>query len=183
MKFDVEIKGICDLLQHRFDEAKLTGGRGKISGDKTIGEKEKRAKAEAFLYLDNKGKVCQPASHIEGAMVKASTQFKMQGAGKKTYKELVKGGVFVFPELIVQKNQKWDVDARSVVNPTTRGRSMCYRPKLSDWSLGFTMEVNDDRADEEVIKQILEHAGSYIGIGAYRPRFGRFEVTKFTKVK
>ena len=182
MKFNCEIKGLCDLLQHRFDESKLTKPTKK-TGDKFLTEAEKKEVAKQFLYVDNKGKICQPASHIEGTMLKASTNFKMQGKGKQSYKEIVKGAVFVFPELIVHENQKWEVDSRSVVNPTTRGRSMCYRPRLSNWSLKFTMEVNDDRADEEVIKQILEHAGAHVGIGAYRPRFGRFEVTKFTKVK
>jgi len=68
------------------------------------------------------------------------------------------------------------------VNPTTRGRKMCYRPRIEDWSLDFTLEVNDDRIDSDVVKQILETAGMQIGIGAYRPRFGRFEVTSFKVV-
>jgi hypothetical protein len=182
MKFNVEIKGLCPLLQHRFNEDTLITPKKK-TGDKRLTEAEKIEVAKQYLYTDGKGKVCQPASHIEGTLIKASTQFKMVGAGKKSYKEIAKGGIFVFPEMIIHKNQKWTVDSRSIVNPTTRGRSMCYRPRIESWSLEFVIEVNDDRADEQVIKQMLEHAGSYIGIGAYRPRFGRFEVTKFQKVK
>lgn len=180
MKYKVQIKGLCPLLQHRFSEDMLTKQK-KVSGDKKLDEDQRRLQAEQYVYLNKKNQLCQPASHIEGAMQKAASQFRLAGAGKKTYKELCKGGVFVFPELIPHDNQDWTVDSRSVVNPSTRGRMMCYRPRLDDWTLAFDLEVNDDRADEDAIKQILEHAGLYIGIGAYRPRFGRFEVTSFKR--
>lgn len=182
MKYNVTIKGISPLLQHRFSEEKLMSVKKK-TGDKKLTADEKKVVASQYLYLDNKGKVSQPASHIEGAMVKASTEIKMAGSGKKTYKDLVKGTCFVFPEYIPHKNQKWTVDERSVVNPTTRGRSMCYRPRIDDWQLSFELHVNDDRADDDAIRQILEIAGLQRGVGAYRPRFGRFEVVEFKKMK
>ena len=182
MKFNVRIKGIAPMLQHRFSEEKLTAIKKK-SGDKRLSDEEKRLSAEQYLYKDNKGNVCQPASHIEGAMVKAASSVGLAGAGKKTYKDLVKAGVFVFPEMIVHKNQEWGVDGRSVVNKTTGGRTMSYRPRLESWELEFTMEVNDDRADADAIKEVLTLAGMRQGIGAYRPRFGRFEVLSFVETK
>ena len=168
------------MLQHRFDDEAILTAPSKKKGDKKLNEKEKIEVAKQFLYLNKQGKVCQPSSHIEGAMIKAGTQFKF--VGKKTYKDMMKAACFVFPEYIPHKNQKWEVDSRAVVNPTTRGRKMCYRPRIEDWSLDFTLEVNDDRIDSDVVKQILETAGMQIGIGAYRPRFGRFEVTSFKVV-
>ena len=176
MIFKIEIRGICPLLMHKFSEDDLIKP-SKRTKDKQLSESEKIDLAKQFLYTDSRGKLVQPSSHIEGTMIKAASQFTFKG--KKTYKELVKGGVFAFPELIPHKIPKWVVDARAIVNPNTRGRSMCYRPRLDDWKLAFTLEVNDARADKNVIRQILEHAGAYIGIGNYRPRFGRFEVTKF----
>ncbi len=181
MKFKATIRGLCPLLMHRFSEDSLTTPTKK-TGDKKLTDDEKRTVAKEYLYLE-KGKLSQPAIHIESTMQKASTQFKMAGNGKKTYKELVKGGVFVFPDMIPHKYQKWEVDSRAVVNPSTGGRKMCYRPCLDKWELEFELQVNDDRADAEVIKQMLEHAGAYIGIGSYRPRFGRFEVVSFKEAK
>ncbi len=181
MKFAVQIKGIAPLLMHRFSEEKLT--RMKVrAGDKVLSQEQRREEASQYLY-QQKGKLVQPAVHLEGTMVKAGTELKLAGSGKKTYKDLIKSSVFVTPEYIPHKNQKWEVDARAVVNPTTRGRSMCYRPRLEEWELEFQIEVLDDRADPDAIKEILRLAGLRQGIGAYRPRFGRFEVTKFTPVK
>lgn len=181
MKFQVKIKGISPLLQHRFSEEKLTGTK-KRTGDSKLSDESKRTSAEQFLYTF-KGKVIQPASHIEGAMVKAGTELRLSGSGKKTYKDLIKSSLFVTPEAIVHSNQEWIVDGRPVVNPTTRGRSMCYRPRIDEWELEFQMEVLDERADPDAIKEILTIAGLRQGIGSYRPRFGRFEVASFKETK
>lgn len=162
---------------HRFSEDALTTPT-KRTGDKKLTDAEQRTAAQHFAYFEGK-KLVQPAAHIEGALQKAASQFKMAGSGKATYKNLAKGAIFVFPDNIVHKNQKWTVDARAVVNPSTGGRRMCYRPCLDNWALDFNIEVTDERADEEVIKQMLTYAGAYIGISSYRPRFGRFSVEKF----
>lgn len=76
MKFNVTIKGISPLLQHRFAEEKLTMPK-KRSGDKLFTADEKVEIAKQYLYVDHKGKVSQPSSHIEGAMIKAATELKM----------------------------------------------------------------------------------------------------------
>ncbi len=182
MKFQVTIKGLSPILFHRFSEEKLTAVKKK-TGDKKLTEEENRLQAEQYIYNDSKKKVCTPSSHIEGTMIKAATEIKLSGQGKKSYKDLIKAACFVFPEYIPHTNQKWTVDSRSIVNQNTGGRSMCYRPRIDDWELTFELEVNDDRADEHAVKEILEIAGLQRGIGAYRPRFGRFEVTKFKKIK
>lgn len=181
MKFNVEIEGLAPLLMHKFSEGMLTKIKPK-GGDKVLSEDEKRLQAKQFAYL-SKGKLVQPGMHIEGALVKAATELKLSGSGKKTYKDLMKAAAFVTPEYIPHKNQDWTVDSRAVVNPTTRGRSMCYRPRLDEWTLVFQLEVLDERADAAAIKEILNIAGARNGIGSYRPKFGRFKVTKFKEIK
>ena len=180
MKFNITIKEVSPLLMHKFSPSDLTVTK-KRTGDKNLTDKEKREVATHYLYT-HKGKVVQPSIHLEQSFQKAAVEFRMAGAGKKTFKELAKAAVFIFPEYLVHKNQKWITDERAVVNPSTRGRSMCYRPRLDKWELDFDLEVNDDRIDADTVKSILEYAGLYKGIGSYRPRFGRFEIKKFREV-
>lgn len=181
MKFDVTIRGLAPLLMHRFAEEKLTKTKTR-SGDKKLSDDARREEAKQFLFVHD-GKIVEPAMHIEGALTKAATELRLSGSGKKTYKDLIKSSCFITPEYIVHPNQNWTVDSRATVNPTTRGRSMCYRPRFDNWELSFQMEVLDDRADPQALKEILTIAGLRNGIGSYRPRFGRFEVTKFTEIK
>jgi hypothetical protein len=175
-KINVTIRGISPLLMHRFPE-----NEGKIEekSKKRAGNPEYEKEVEQGIYKFPDGKPYQPASHIEGTMIKASTNFQISGKKKKTYKDLVKGSVFVFPDAIPHKIQKWIVDRRSVVVPATRGRVIRARPRLDNWELDFTIEIRNDQLPIEVVKQILDTAGNEVGIGDFRPRFGRFIVTRF----
>ena len=170
-RYNVEIEGTAPLLQN------------KIPDDMDITEKKGEGKDCAEncpykLYMLDK-KICQPAVHLEMAMIKTATGVKQKGQGKKSYKDLFKGSVFVKPDYIVHKIQDWEVHKETVVIPSTRGRITRYRPKLPKWKLAFHIEVLDDRIPTDVIKLSLDEAGRTNGLGDKRPRFGRFIVTKF----
>ena len=169
-KIRVEVQGIAPLLQNRFpDEAHPEKESKKKKKNYSDNEE-----AKIRLYQD-KGKVCQPASHFEATMIKASTAFKFEG--KKTYKEPFKGGIFVNPSMIIHKIQKWIIDRQPVV--INRARIMRARPRFDKWELAFEIQIIDDRIDPSVVKEVLDYAGLYVGIGDMRPRYGRFKIKSF----
>lgn len=172
-RISVTIKGTSPLLQNRFDEAvlekKSTRKRGVVVEDNP----------ENKLYKLPNGKVYQPADMIKACLVKISTSYPIRGQKRKTYKDLVKACLFVTPEAIVHENQKFTIDTRSGVNPNTRGRVIIKRPRFDKWRLSFCIEINDEQLPIEVIKEMLDDAGRTVGIGDYRPRFGRFMVEEF----
>lgn len=165
---DVSIKGTRPLLMNDSFEEELTPAKkGKVYDD--VEECEKR------LIKAKDGTICQKAIHFEAAMVKSATEFKFKG--HKTYKDLFKAGVFVEPLLIPHKITKWEIDKQSVV--IGRARIPRARPRFDEWELEFQIKCMDDRIEFLVLKQVLENAGFYIGVGDYRPRYGLFDVTKF----
>ena len=172
LKIDVTVRGTAPLLMNRFDDAAHPENESKKK-QKVYKDKEE---AEARLYLDNKENLVQPAIHFESAMIKAAAAFKFEG--KKTYKDAFKGGIFVRPDLIVHKNQKWEIDRKPVI--VQRARIMRARPRLDEWELDFSIDVIDERIADHVVKEVLEYTGLYVGVGDMRPRFGRLEVTNFT---
>jgi hypothetical protein len=175
----VEITGACPLLHNRF----CTEDHGENKSTKKkriyIGEDD----AEKALYRDNKGQICQPTEHIFGCLIKAATDFKFEG--KKTYKDVVKRGIIIEPELthLLDKKgnpyKKWDsIDARRAV--IQRAAIIKWRPLFqTGWKCRFTITIIDeDSLASQALKEILDKAG-YVGIGDYRPRFGRFQVTQW----
>ena len=88
----------------------------------------------------------------------------------------------ITPEYIVHHNQKYTIHKVGVVIPATKGRIIRYRPMLSDWILDFEVQVWDDRITEEVLKMALDEAGRTVGVGDWRPKFGRFIIEEFKKV-
>lgn len=174
----VSIKGTKPLLQHKISleqEAQLASKTKKREGQ------AKGDNPEDYLYVVG-GKICQPAEHIYQAIIKRLTNYKIQGRGKKTYKEIGQGTLRIEPEYIPHKNQKWEVDMRTVVIPATRGRAVRLRPRFNDWQLDFIIEIMNDDLPIEVVKSALDDAGREGGIGDYRPRFGTFIVTSFQEV-
>lgn len=177
LKYRVVIRGIAPLLFNRFPDEDNPEGK---SRQKTA-HSTRDEQVEKSLYRDEKGKVYQPAEHIIGAMIKAASAFKLEG--KKTYRDVVSAGVFIEPMKIVHVKQKYITDWRSVVIKATRGRVMRGRARMDTWELKFDLICIDDRMDDNALKEIIKYAGGYIGVGDYRPRYGRFEVLSLEKVK
>lgn len=183
---DVKVTGIAPLMQHRFpmpDFENMGKGGKRVSGKVDYSEEWRQS-----LYTNSEG-IFQPAVHFEGAMVKAGASFKVQGRRGMSYKELIKANVFVTPDEIpfgVPVPDKLDTDAdkplyldmRPVV--VQRARVVRLRPTFkSGWSLEFSIEVLDDQIPYEMLQDILSYAGKTVGIGDFRPRFGRFNVSRF----
>jgi len=171
-KYRVRLKNAegSALLQHRF--AQSSDGSASKKGTVYVPEEE----AQAALYLDEDGNYVEPASHIEGSLVKAGATFKHKG--RKTYKDLFKAALFVEPELIPLETEGYEVDTRPAV--VQRARIWRSRPLFKKWEMEFTIvNIADDLVAARIVKEILEHAGTSVGIGDFRPRFGRFEVVSF----
>lgn len=182
-KFRVSIKGIVPLLQARHlsptEEAAITA---MAVGKKKKKETSDQEQFDIHAYKNSKGEFMQPSEMIEASMTKAAVNFRMEG--KKSYKDVLNGGVLIEPIEILHKNQNFVVDARWGKNPSTRGAIWVVRPRADQWELEFDLTLlQDERVSEETLKQILQYAGLYVGIGAWRPKFGRFEVTSWEEIK
>ena len=174
-----KIKGIRDYLQHRMstdsDEIKEIAQITKILQKDPTAEKYYTREAEIYTYKNENGYYI-PAIHIKSAMIKAAVNERVQGKGKKTYKDFVKGFLLIEPEEIPIHPQEYVLDRRW--ERVQRARVLRTRPKFKK---GWTAEFELISLDETVLpigilKKILRYAGSYIGIGDRRPEFGLFEV-------
>ncbi len=184
---DVTIKGDAPLLQHRFpvpDLASMSKG-----GTKQTGSKDYTEEWREHLYVTKKGQIYQPATHLEGALVKAAVNFKITGKRGKTYKDLFRAAVFVTPEEIlhgIKNPKKLDTDAdkrlyldmRPVV--VQRARIVRIRPAFcTGWELDFQIQCIDDEISPVLLQDVLVLGGKSVGIGDFRPKFGRFSVVRF----
>ena len=92
--------------------------------------------------------------------------------------------VLVSPEYIGLGVSKYEVDARPVVVPATKGRIMRFRPRLDEWQVTFEIEYDADLLTEIQIRKIVDDTGSRVGVLDFRPErkgpFGRFIVTSWS---
>jgi len=184
---DVKVRGTAPLLQHRYPMPELeTMGKG---GTKRTGAVDYTQEWHDYFYVTSEGGIYQPALHFEAALVAAAVNFRITGRRGKSYKSLFQAAVFIAPEQIphgIQKPETLDADADKplyldmrpcVVN---RARVVRLRPAFKPgWELEFVIEVMDDQIAPELLQDVLTLAGKTVGIGDFRPKFGRFSVVRF----
>lgn len=180
-KYDVEITGITPLLQNKPEQF---GFDTQWVEKKATTEYEKEALKK--LYVDAEGNTYQPSVHIEKAIIDAGKKLKMKGSGKATYSKIFGSMVSVEPYEVIHQNQKYKIHKELVVIPSTKGRVMRYRPMFENWKLNFSV-LFEDEIEPSTIKEALEIAGKYTGLGDWRPekkgKFGKFQVTSFKPSK
>lgn len=176
-KYKVEIRGIRPLLTNKWiTEEEAVKKKGEDKDDEAM------AKLRAY---EVDGKYCIPSEQVERAMEKVASSFKLKGMRSKSYKDLIQGAVFLSPEFLEIKPQQFEIDKRTVVIPSTRGRVMRYRPKWkTGWKAEFIIEVMDDRVTPDILQKVIDEAGRIKGVGDARSiGMGRFMVTKFSTAK
>lgn len=181
---NVEIRGTSPLLIHRFnDEAEI----GKPTRNIVVERRDPREEARKNAYVAPDGTFFFSAFSIPNAMGNAGSNHKMKGS-RKTLRYVVPCAVRMTVDVVTIMNGKgpahdFEVDARPVTIPATKGRVMRYRPRFNEWGANFDLMVNDELLAVETAHQLLSEAGQSIGIGDFRPEkrgpFGTFRVTKF----
>jgi len=187
MEIQVTIKGMTPILMNRFtekNEVAVSGGTSTVA----IGDRgSPRAQATEKAYIDKKGTLYVPGPNIFSCLIQAG-KFHKVGKSKVTTQKssLVPAGISMMDMVCSLDTKKFEVDSRSVVIPSTGGRIMCHRPRVDDWSLTFTLDVDTKMFDPKFVRTLVDDAGKKVGLGDFRPDrkgpFGRFVVTKWKEV-
>lgn len=179
-KYKVEITGITPLLMNKPEEY---GFDEQWVEKKASTDYEKEALKK--LYIDSEGTIYQPSTHMERALIEAGKKIRVKGGGKATYSKLFGSMISIEEFELVHKIQNYEINKTLVVIPSTRGRVIRYRPIFKKWALVFHIDAEDE-IPADVIKEALEIAGRYVGIGDWRPekkgKYGKFQVTEFKEI-
>jgi hypothetical protein len=187
----ITLQGTTPLLMHRFNEqAEASSARGTRKIKMAETPPTPREVAESCAYRTDKGDLYTPSTWVMGALISAGAERKIIGS-RKSMRFLLPSAVrshsdrtrLLDPETR-QPIRDFEVDARPVVIPATKGRVMRYRPRIEQWLLECDMALNDDMISQTAMIEILNDAGQRYGIGDFRPEkrgpFGCFVVVGAT---
>lgn len=173
----VEIIGACPVIFHRWSSDAV---ESKAQAKK--GSKEKKSdNVESYVYRDSDGHICLPGEYLRMAMVYAAKFKQDPRSPRKSAFDLFKAGVIPLTELakINGGTENWDyLDRRRVVvqrNGITRMRPAF----LKGWSAEIDILINTpEYIDYQLFSEVLSMAGRLIGVGDFRPTYGRFDIAK-----
>lgn len=149
----------------------ISGKRKKTDEDL---QRIERLEFEGGLYLDENGPTL-PGASIEKCIVEGARVTK-QG------KQVERGLIVTEMEVPLQYDGPRDVEGlwadsqfRSRLSVKVgMARVMRCRPMFSEWALELTATVDPGQLNLDSLQAIMGDAGSMVGLGDYRPRYGRF---------
>lgn len=152
----------------------------------TAADHEKRTWRERSHYDPKTRRIFIPPMAFKNCLSEAAKFLSVQipGQGKATYTKHFEAGILVLEGIQLQTAvDEVEGEWQFVPADGRRGGSKrvfkCF-PVIREWAGDLTIYVMDDVITGDVLKYHLEQAGTFIGVGRFRPRnngiYGRFRV-------
>jgi hypothetical protein len=174
----VTLEGSAAILLHGWNNESVEA--------KAKSAKNSRAKKsdnlESYIYRDQDGSLALPGTYLHGALINAAKYVQDPRSPRKSGCDLVRAAIVPLDDLAAFHGPLtvWDyVDRRRVTiqrNAITR-----ERPALrAGWRITFELMVLvPEYVDTVLLRRLLTDAGRLVGIGDFRPTYGRFDVVSF----
>ena len=179
----VQVTGVAPLVMHNGQMAdplnpiareldRYTGRRKKTQSDF-----ERIADLEYIggLWLEG-GRPCIPAAAFEAAILQAAARSRLKSRYRGTV--MVKGNALIRyqgPDTVDGLMGEPAFRLRIPVVVSGR-RIMRTRPMFAAWSAAFEIAFLPSYVNQADLLDVLASAGDTIGVGDYRPQFGRFAI-------
>jgi hypothetical protein len=172
----IAIEGSADLLFHRWNcesvEAKSKAAKNSAA--------KKTDDIESYVWRDECGALCVPGEYIRQAIVHAAKFRQDPRSPRKSAMDLYKAGVVSLTNLASLGTEKWDYEDKRRVVIQRNGVNRVRPAMRVGWKAEFDLMVlTPEYISRQDLQDVLGTAGRLIGVGDFRPTFGRFNVTKF----
>lgn len=174
------LEGTAPLLFHRWS---VEGVAEKAAAAKGSTAK-KEDNVESYLWRQPDNGIALPGEYVRQSMIHAAKFRQDPRSPRKSAMDLFKAAIIPLTDLASLGTDRWDyLDQRRVMvqrNGVTRTRP-AFHP---GWRADFDFQVQlPEYVQPPLFLDVLVNAGRLVGIGDFRPTYGRFSVTKFDVAK
>lgn len=172
----VTVEGASDLLFHRWNCESVQS--------KAVAAKNSKAKKEddieSYVWRNQKEELCVPGEYFRQAIINAAKFKQDPRSPRKSAMDLFRAGVVSLTALAPLGVKSWDyLDTRRVT--IQRAGINRTRPAMRQgWKAELDFQVlTPEYIDPVLFQDVLNTAGRLVGVGDFRPTYGRFFVTKY----
>lgn len=145
------------------------------------------------VHVNEDGQIIIPAQALQHS-VQAGAKYlneRIPERGRETWTKHFAAGILI-PDAIVLPERRETVEGLWLsMNPQGRAeggtRVMRCMPFISKWAADVTVYVLDDLIGKDILARVIEHAGSFVGIGQNRPQKGgirgRYELVELVEIQ
>lgn len=172
----VTIQGSADYLYHRWNceavEAKAKAAKGSAA--------KKTDDIETYVYRTDDGELAIPGEQLRMAIINAAKFRQDPRSPRKSAMDLYKAGMIVLTPLAPVGQKNWDYEHKCRVVIQRNGITRTRPALKSGWSVEFDIQINlSEYISPQDLNDVVYNAGRLLGIGDFRPTYGRFQVTSF----
>jgi len=131
----------------------------------------------ARMYAEG-DRLVLPSRIAKGILKEGAKGSGIKQPGKRSgYADLVQSVVFIPEGLVLDQTVSDVVREQAFVGMNGTKKVLRVWPKLVEWSGNLKIIIADEKQfNPDILREILEFSGRFIGVGDYRPEFGRFEI-------
>lgn len=176
-RVEITIEGVAAILFHRWSVESVEAKANAAKGSKA----KKTDDVESYLYRDAAGDIAIPGEYLRQAIIEAAKYRQDPRSPRKSAKDLYKAAIISLTDLASTGAREPDyLDRRRVC--VMRAAVTRVRPALNaGWSATFQLMIQTpEYISPQTLNAVIADAGRLVGVGDFRPSYGRFVVTGFT---
>lgn len=172
----VTIEGVSDILFHRWNVEGIEEKSRAAKGSKA----KKTDDIQSYVYRNDAGELCLPGEYLRGSVINAAKFKQDPRSPRKSAFDLMKAAVINLTPLASLGVKDWDYEHRCRVTVQRNGITRSRPALKAGWLAEVQLMVNlPEYVSPQLLHELLTNAGRLIGVGDFRPTYGRFIVKKF----
>jgi hypothetical protein len=172
----ITVSGASDLLFHRWN-CESVDAKSKAAKNSAA---KKTDDIESYVWRNERNEVCIPGEYFRQSIIHAAKFKQDPRSPRKSAMDLFKAGVVSLTQLASLGSNEWDyLDTRRVT--VQRAGVNRTRPAMRvGWKVDLEFQIlTPEYIDPVLFQDVLNTAGRLVGVGDFRPTYGRFNVTNF----
>lgn len=173
---EVMLEGSSDMLFHRWNCESVDAKASAAKNSKS----KKTDDIETYVWRNDAGELCVPGEYLRQSIIHAAKFRQDPRSPRKSAMDLFKAGVVPVTLLASLGSENWDyLDTRRVT--IQRAGINRTRPAMKvGWKAVFIMQIlTPEYIDPVFLQEVMGMAGRLVGIGDFRPTYGRFNISHF----
>lgn len=170
------IKGTSALLFHRWSVESVAEKAAAAKGSAA----KKTDDTGSYVWRTESGEIGLPGEYVRQAVIAAAKFRQDPRSPRKSAMDLYKAAVVSLTEVGSLGTKEWDYLDQRRVMVQRNGVTRCRPAFHPGWSASFEFQVQlPEYVTDKDLLDVLVNAGKLIGVGDFRPTYGRFSVTAF----
>ncbi len=177
---EVTIQGVADLLFHRWNCESVQEKADAKKGSKA----KKTDNVESYVWRTEKGELALPGEYLRMSLIGAAKYRQDPRSPRKSAMDIFKAAIITLTPMATLGTKSWDYeDKRRVV--IQRSAITRVRPAMkAGWTAKIQLQNNlPEYISPSFLNEVIQAAGKLVGVGDFRPTYGRFQVIGFRVIK